>query len=207
MRVPRKIDAGEVLAAAGGVLVFVALFLDWFVGASGWEAFEALDLVIAVLALVAVGAVVSSIAGTSSGPSARVLPWVGGVLLAIVAVQLIEPPPTFFEIDVQAEGDGYSATSGSFDPERELGAWLALAGSALVLIGGVLRAARISVTVSVGERDVRRRVPAVDRRPTASAASALGFEPDQATQPFTAAVDDGDPGAAAAPGATAGDER
>src|SRR3712207_8588605 len=36
------------------------------------------------------------------------------------------------------------------DPERETGAWLGLAGAALVLLGGVLRLARISVTVSVG---------------------------------------------------------
>ena len=170
---PRRIDAGEVLAAVGGVLVFVALFLSWFEGFSGWEAFEALDLVIAALALLAVVAVVASTAGWSSGPSPRVLPWVGAALLAIVAVQLVEPPPTLG------------------DAERETGAWLALAGSALVLLGGVLRAASISVTVSVGGRDVRRRVPAVDRRPAAPAPTPEGFvsplEPDQATQPFTPA--------------------
>lgn len=169
---PRRIDAGEVLAAVGGTLVFVALFLDWFAGRSGWEAFEALDLVIAVLALVAVGAVVASIAGSSSGPSARTLPWVGLAMIAVVAVQLVEPPPVF------AGGD----------PERETGAWLALGGSVLVLLGGILRAARISVTVSVGERDVRRRVPAVDRRPAPEAAAAPDLEPEQATQPFTPAT-------------------
>ncbi len=168
---PRRIDAGEVLAAVGGALVFVALFLDWFEGASGWEAFEALDLVIAVLALVAVGGAVASVLGSTSGPSPRVLPWIGAMLLAIVAVQLIEPPPVF----------------AGLDPDRELGAWLALAGSALVLLGGILRAARISVTVSFGERDVRRRVPAVDRRPSASPAPPPDLEPDQATQPFTPA--------------------
>ena len=170
---PRKIDAGEVLAALGGVLVFVALFLEWFVGYSGWEAFEALDLVIAVLALLAVGAAVAAMAGWTSAPSARVLPWVGGLLLAIVAVQLVEPPPTLLAL----EGD----------PDREIGGWLALAGSGLVLLGGVLRA--FAVTVSIGERDVRRRVAAVDRRPAAAAppvAAAPPDAPDQATQPFSA---------------------
>jgi hypothetical protein len=170
--VPRKIDAGEVLAAVGGLLVFVALFLKWFGEASGWEAFESLDLVIAILALLAVGAVVSSILGSAGGPSPRALPWVGAVLLAIIAVQLIEPPPVFADAD----------------PDRELGAWLALAGSALVLLGGILRAARISVTVSVGERDVRRRVEAVDRRPVPGAAPPPAPSDDQATQPFTPAA-------------------
>ncbi|HEX8123616.1 MAG TPA: hypothetical protein VF549_20365 [Solirubrobacteraceae bacterium] len=162
------------LAAVGGLLVFVALFLDWFDDASGWEAFESLDLVIGVLALVAVGAVASSMSGSSGGPSTRALPWIGAVLVAIVAVQLIEPPPVF----------------SSADPDLELGAWLALAGSALVLLGGLLRATRISVTVSVGERDVRRRVPAVDRRPAPGAAPPPAFAPsdDQATQPFTPAA-------------------
>lgn len=173
---PRRIDAGEVLAAAGGALVVVALFLSWFEGASGWEAFEALDLVIAVLALVAVLAAVASVTGWTAGPSPRLLPLVGLVLLAIVAVQLVEPPPVFAGID----------------PSRETGAWLGLAGAALVLLGGVLRAARISVTISVGGRDVRRRVPAVDRRPAPAGASApspaaFGLEPEQATQPFTPA--------------------
>ncbi|HEV2812869.1 MAG TPA: hypothetical protein VGW10_06410 [Solirubrobacteraceae bacterium] len=174
---PRRIDAGEVLAAVGGVLVLVALFLDWFEGFSGWEAFEALDLVIAVLALVAVLAAVASVAGWSSGPSARVLPWVGAALVAVIAVQLIEPPPVF------AVGD----------PERETGAWLALTGAALVLLGGLLRAASISVTVSVGGRDVRRRVPAVDRRPEAAPEAGPEGSPllrdDQATQPFSAVED------------------
>ena len=171
---PRKIDAGEVLAAIGGLLVLVALFLSWFEGFTGWEAFEALDLVIAVLALIAVAAAVSSVTG-SGGISARVLPWVGALLVAIIAVQLIEPPPVFAAID----------------PDREVGAWLALGGAALVLLGGALRLASISVTVSVGGRDVRKRVPAVDRRPGAASVAtpppvASEPEPTAATEPTPA---------------------
>ena len=188
---PRRIDAGEVLAAVGGALVFVALFLSWFGDFSGWEAFESLDLVIAVLALLAIAAAAASVAGWSSGPSPKILPWLGLVLLAIIVVQLIEPPPTLF--DIERVGDGEFAAL--VDPDRETGVWLALAGAALVALGGVLRAARISVTVSVGSRDVRRRVQAVDRRPGAGAASPsapdaesrVPLEPEQATQPFTPA--------------------
>ena len=34
----------------------------------------------------------------------------------------------------------------------------------LIFVGGLLSAARISVTVTVAGRDARRRVPTVDRR-------------------------------------------
>ncbi len=202
---PRRIDAGEVLAALGGVLVFVSLFLAWFDDASGWESFEALDVFIAALALTAIWAAMSNLFSLPSALSPRALPVLGVVLLVVVAVQLIQPPPVFALDD---------------DPVRETGAWLALAGAALVLLGGVLRAAHISVTVSVGGRDVRRRVPAVERRPTAGAPAApsrsaaapapgaagegavrvahpaSGAE-DQATQPFSSL--DQDAQAVAAP--------
>jgi hypothetical protein len=197
--VPRKIDAGEVLAAVGGALVFVALFLSWFDGLGGWEAFEALDLVIAALAIAAVAAGVSSVTGGAL--SARALPWLGLLLVVIVAVQLIEPPPGALHLEFQSiDGDARFFAS---DPDRETGAWLALAGSALVLLGGILRLASISVTVSVGGRDVRKRVPAVDRRNDTAAAPAPAAPPapppttgpllpsddPEATQPFSAVED------------------
>jgi drug/metabolite transporter superfamily protein YnfA len=197
--VPRRIDAGEVLAAIGGLMVVVALFLSWFDGASGWEAFEALDLVLALLALAAIAAAIGSVTDWSGAPSPKLLPVLGALLLVIVVVQLIEPPPVFSDAD----------------PEREAGAWLALAGAALVLLGGILRASRISVTVSVGSRDVRRRVPAVDRRPSPEGAVRVGAPGsafvesvpeggDQATQPFVPAEADpgGHPEAAAPEAAT-----
>ena len=176
---PRRIDAGEVVAALGGVLVFVSLFLDWFGGASGFESFEFLDLLLALLAAAVVWTALASTLALGSAPSPRSLPLLGIALVLIVVVQLIEPPPVF----------------AGTDPDREIGAWLGLAGGALVLLGGALRLASISVTVSVGGRDVRRRVPAVDRRPSPSATAAPPppVEPEldpQATQPFTPASED-----------------
>jgi hypothetical protein len=50
----RHLDLGRALVALGALLVLVALFLDFFeVGGSGWEVFEALDLVLAGLAAAA----------------------------------------------------------------------------------------------------------------------------------------------------------
>jgi hypothetical protein len=157
----RKIDARELLAALGGLLVLVSLFLDWYsrdrgipvlggTGISGWEAFEALDLVLAGLAVAAIATGAAAF-GTTYALRPRTLLPVGLVLVVIVAVQLVSPPPV-------AWGD-----------DLDTGAWLALAGSVLVLLGGLLRAARIAITVDVGARDTRPRVAAVDRRPGAAA--------------------------------------
>ena len=165
--IPRKIDLGEVLAGLGALLLLVALFLEWFDGASAWEAFETLDLVLALLAL----AVLAVVAGVSDVLGARLLAPLGALLLFVIVVQLVEPPP--------AVGEG----------ELGAGSWLGLAGAGLVLVGGALRIARISVTVSVGNKDVRRRVEAVDRRHAPApprAAAAAEDDPTQATQPFSA---------------------
>jgi hypothetical protein len=175
--VPRKIELGDALAALGALLVLVALFLEWFGRLSAWEAFEALDLVLALLALAALAAV----AGVFEWLGPRALAPLGLALLVVVLVQVVEPPP---------------AVSGDVDT----GAWLALAGAALVLVGGALRVARVSITVDVGGRDARRRVDAVDRRqaaerPTAGPiAPAPGRpapedDPTQPTQPFSALPD------------------
>jgi hypothetical protein len=183
----RRIDAGDVLAALGALLLLIGLFLPWFGDANGWEAFEALDLVLAGLAIAALAAAASG-AGLLRDPSPRLLAPLGALLLVIVAVQLIDRPPGVPD-----------------DLDLGSGAWLALAGAALVLIGGLMRVARVSVSVSVGGRDVRRRVSAVDRRGAAAATAppvhspaareeairvtaspATADEPTQPTQPFSA---------------------
>ena len=193
---PRRIDAGELLAALGGLLVLIALFLDWYgiaggddlpfgTSATGWEAFESLDLIISALALVAIAVAASSF-GAGWPLSPRILLPVGALLTAIIAIQLAEPPPVVRGL------------------ELETGAWLGLTGAVLVLIGGALRVSALSITVSTRAREVRPRVSAVDRReaaagPATSAPSApssatsvreptprrslLDDEP-QATQPF-----------------------
>jgi hypothetical protein len=142
----RRIDAGELVAAVGGALVLVALFLDWFGPATGWQVFEALDLVLTALAATAIAVGASSIGSAGAGGGRWLLP-VGLALVAIVVVQIAEPPPVAAELDAKT------------------GAWLALAGAVLVLVGGIAHVLRIDVTVTVEPRDARARVPAVDRRP------------------------------------------
>jgi hypothetical protein len=142
---PRRIDLGRAVLALGSALLFISLFMEWYdTGPSGWEVFESLDLVLAALAAAGIFAAVR--------PDATA-PWaafgVPAAALIIVFVQLVNPPP--------AAGGG--------DPSS--GAWLGLAGAFLMAAGAALSLAAISVTIQVRERDLRRRMAAVDRRRSA----------------------------------------
>jgi hypothetical protein len=142
---PRRIDLGRAVLAAGSALLFVSLFLHWYdngVGnVSGWEVFETLDLVLTALA---VAGIFVSVRPELAPPWAGI--GVPAAALAIVFVQLVNVPP---------------AAAGA-DPSS--GAWLALAATLLMGAGSALSLSAISITVQVRERDVRRRVTAVDRR-------------------------------------------
>jgi hypothetical protein len=139
---PRPMDLGRAVLFLGSALLLISLFVEWYDdGLTGWEVFETLDLVLAALA---VGGMIAAVRPDLLPPwSGLALP---GAAIVIVVVQLVNHPP---------------AAMGS-DPSG--GAWLALAGSFLMGAGSALSLSAISVTVQVRERDVRRRVPAVDRR-------------------------------------------
>jgi len=139
---PRPMDLGRAVLFAGSALLLVSLFTDWYdVGLTGWQVFETLDLVLAALAVAGLVAAVRPDAAP---------PWAAGAVpgaaVVIVFVQLVDSPP--------AAGDASPAA----------GAWVALAGSFLMAAGAALSLAAISVTVQIRERDVRRRVAAVDHR-------------------------------------------
>jgi hypothetical protein len=139
---PRRIDLGRAVLFLGSALLFISLFMRWYdTGPTGWEVFESLDL---VLALLAAAGVFAAVRPDATAPWAAV--GIPAAALLIVFVQLVNAPP--------AAGGG--------DPSS--GAWLALAGALLMAGGAALSLAAISITVSVREHDIRRRVSAVDRR-------------------------------------------
>jgi hypothetical protein len=177
---PRRIDLGRAVLIGGAALLFVSLFTEWYdTGPTGWEVFEALDLVLAAIAL---GAVVAALRPDAVPPSAAwALP---GAALVIVIVQLVNAPP--------AAGDG--------DPST--GAWLALAGSLLMAAGAALSLAAISVTVQVREREVRRRVAAVDRRAERDADAAEDLDADAGSRSGAVAAGDAVRPAAGTPAVT-----
>jgi hypothetical protein len=150
----QKLDVGTLMLALGAVLVLIALFLDWYTpGGTAWQAFEVVDLLLAAMAGAAIVLAAMRLAAGESGTPG----WLQAVALAtlvVVVAELIQPPP------------------GLHGAQREVGAWMALAGSLVMVAGAVLHLARISISIDVAERDRRRRVAAVDRRPATAAGSA-----------------------------------
>jgi hypothetical protein len=139
---PRRIDLGRAVLLAGSALLFVSLFLSWYdPDLTAWEVFEALDLVLAALAVAGIAA---ALRPDLTPPWAAAA--VPAAALLIVFVQMVNQPPAASDSDLAS------------------GIWIALAGTLLMAAGAALSLAAISVTVQVRERDVRRRVAAVDRR-------------------------------------------
>ena len=137
---PRRIDAGAAVAAVGAVLLLVSLFLDWYgegdEGYSAWTVFEVIDLLLAAIALMAISTFVRRSGLAPRLPEAPLL-LLGGVALVLVVSQLVDQPPAvaFSELDPQT------------------GAWLALAGAALLLAGALMSVARVSFAVTVEHRE------------------------------------------------------
>jgi hypothetical protein len=137
-----RFDAGTGLVAIGAVLLLVSLFVDWYdPSGDAWAVFETVDLLLVGAAIACLVSVVPRYAALQ-----RAVPVIAFAALFVVVVQIIDPPPS-------ASGD-----------EIEAGAWLALAGTALMAAGATLSAASISVTVDVRGRDRRRRSAAIDAR-------------------------------------------
>jgi hypothetical protein len=141
----RRIEFAPLLAAVGGIVLLVSLFLHWYQPAlTAWTVFEVWDVVLAVLAVAGIWVAVASVAWEAS-PRDGALPLLGGAAFVIVVSQLINHPPAAQGASVQS------------------GAWLALAGSALMAAAGALKAGNFSLSVSLssGPRERERPRPAV----------------------------------------------
>ena len=161
MNVHREIQAGPLLAAAGAVLLVVALFLDWYDEFSAWTIFELVDLLLAALALAAVLSALSGV-GLPRWVPVRALPAVGAAAFVLVASQLLNHPPA------------------GTDRELELGAWLGFAGAIAMLVGGLVSVARVSFAVNVSDRAVAPAQPDV---PPPAPAPAPAPPPSAGTTP------------------------
>ncbi|MDP9189497.1 MAG: hypothetical protein M3O25_09640 [Actinomycetota bacterium] len=144
----RSARLGAAIAGAGGVLLFLALFLNWyeFPGAgiggeigdaigldlrdrlnrTGWESFEFTDLLCALAAGVAVLRAAVALLGDDENPAIPgplLAAGLGAAAVVLVAYRIANPPGVGFE--------------------RELGVWLGLLG-ALTIIYGSATAVRSS---------------------------------------------------------------
>jgi hypothetical protein len=143
----RRFEMGPLLVALGAVLLLVSLFLDWYGPLSAWDAFEVVDVLLAALAVLCLIGGLGTLASDDMVFVDR--RWLPGIVLAvavIVVAEIIDPPPA------------------AADLSPDTGAWLAFAGAIVMLVGAVLTLGRVSVSVSVTEREYRQRVAAVDER-------------------------------------------
>lgn len=122
----RKVRTGELVAAAAGVLLAIAMFLPWYglrgraASLDAWGAFSVVDLVLALVAVLAIALLVVQLAGR--GPAGPVALGVITGTLSLVAVVLVafrildQPGPNEF-VTVRA------------------GAWLGLLATVLIAVG------------------------------------------------------------------------
>jgi drug/metabolite transporter (DMT)-like permease len=116
-----RLRDGELIAGAGAVALLVALFLGWYSGASAWQAFSVLDVVLALVALLALALVLAQ--ATRESPSVpvalSVLTAVAGALATLfVLYRILNQPGPNDAVEVEA------------------GAWIGLVAAALVAVGG-----------------------------------------------------------------------
>jgi hypothetical protein len=149
----RRFEIGPLLIAIAAVVLIVALFLRWYGPNDAWQAFEITDVLLAALAIASICIAVALVVPELPGPEPRLLPWLVGALVVVIAAELINPPPTVAVTRLGA------------------GAWMAFGAACVMAVGAVLTVGRVSLAVAVEGRDLRRRVPVVDHRQAATEAT------------------------------------
>jgi hypothetical protein len=147
-----QLPIGPLIAAIGAIMLIVSLFLDWYEDLTGFTVFEFVDLLLTGLAVVTLVSLAGAM-GVIRPPLRPGLP-LGVALLALVIVlsQIVNDPP---------------AVAGPNGRDQDIGIWLALGGSALMVAGAVLSAARIAISVEPRDRRAAPARPApADNAPT-----------------------------------------
>jgi hypothetical protein len=132
----RHLSVGPLIAAVGALLLIVSLFLDWYDGVTGFTVFEFLDLLLVLLALYTIAELAGDLGLVHPPRPAGVSLAVAIFTVLVVGSQLINDPPAVAHTTV----------------DKDVGIWLALAGSALMVVGALLAYARISLSVEARER-------------------------------------------------------
>ena len=109
-------DNAPLIAAGGGLLLFISLFLAWGGEFSAWESFDIADILLAALALLAIAVGVGRVTGNAINPPGGPGPAVytaGLVAFSIIAFLVLE------------------------SEDREFGLFLALLGTIGMILGGL----------------------------------------------------------------------
>jgi hypothetical protein len=129
-----QLPVGPLLAAIGAVLLIVSLFLDWYETFSGWTIFEFIDLLLVLLALSSIASLAGGLGLVRPAVSPGLSLAVAVFTVLVVFSQIVNHPP------------------GANGLDKELGIWLGLSGSALMVAGAVLGYAHISLAVETRQR-------------------------------------------------------
>lgn len=109
-------DKAPLIAAGGGLLLFIALLLSWFGEFSAWEIFDFSDIVLGLIALLAVAVGASIATGNAlnvPGGPAGALTTAGLIAFGMVATWMFE------------------------GEERKFGLFLALIGTIAIIVGAM----------------------------------------------------------------------
>ena len=109
-------DNAPLIAAGGGLLLFISLFLSWILNASFWELYDIVDVLFALMALLAIAVGVGIYTGNAFNVP-------GGAGPAVYTSGLITFSITAFHL---LEGE-----------ERKIGIFIALIGTIGMIIGGL----------------------------------------------------------------------
>jgi hypothetical protein len=134
---PAQLPVGPLVASIGAVLLIVSLFLDWYEQITGFTVFEFVDLLLVLLALATIASLVGGLGVVRAAPSPGMSLAVALFTVLVVVSQVVNDPP---------------AVAGEVGPSKDVGIWLALAGSGLMVLGAVLAYARISLAVEARRR-------------------------------------------------------
>lgn len=117
-----RVDSGQLIAAIGGIVLIISLFLTWlsapfgFPSQSAFDAFSAMDIVMLIVGVLAIVVAVATAIDAVAG-----LPANTGWILALLGVAMVGWTVGF---DLEQSNAGF-------------GAWLALAASIAIAYGGL----------------------------------------------------------------------
>ncbi|MGH2744123.1 MAG: hypothetical protein ACRDN8_16930 [Thermoleophilaceae bacterium] len=132
-----QLAVGPLVAAVGAVLLIVSLFLDWYETFTGFTIFEFLDLLLVLLALATIASLAGGLGLVKPAVSPGLSLAVAIFTVLVVLSQIVNDPPAVI-------GPG---------PDKDIGIWLALSGSALMVVGAVLGYAHISLALETRPRE------------------------------------------------------
>ena len=134
-----RISFGEMIAAAGGLLLFLFMFVDWYGvevdiagfeasdGFNAWQAFSFIDLLLFLAAMVAIGITVARAAGALPAlpiPAGQIVAIAGAIAVLLVLFRLIVTP------------GGGDIAGDEFDVTRKIGVFLGLIAAGAIAFGG-----------------------------------------------------------------------